>query len=109
MMTGLVSMGILTNHTRDVRLLSSCSFTTRGKHAFKHLVVRGVSAHERYVPVDGLWCEKIVLPAIGFSIVEIHFSRLKIFKPCTPSLGLNEVRGRIEKVPIGERSLRESC
>ena len=107
-MAGLVAMCILTDQAGNVGLVSSGCLAVRGKHGIQQVRIGFGAAHQFDVAIDIVWHKEIVLPAIGFGVIEIDLFRIKLFQPCCAPLGLKKSGFRVEEVSVVQGTKPES-
>ena len=97
---GLIPMCILANQAGDVCLIASGGFAARCEHGVQLRCITGSTAEKLNMAIDVVRNKEVVLPSIGFGVIEIHLPWIKCLEPCGGSFGLEEPTFRIQYVAV---------
>ena len=93
---GLIPMCILANQAGDVGLIAPGCFAARCEHGVQLGCISGSTAEELNMAIDVVRNKEVVLPSVGFGVIEVHLPWIKCLEPCGGPFGLEESTFLIE-------------
>ena len=93
---GLIPMCILANQAGDVCLIAPGGFAARCEHGVQLGCISGSTAEELNMAINVVRNKEVILPTVGFGVIEVHLPWIKCLEPCGGPFGLEEPTFLIE-------------